>query len=78
MWSTAFAGPMDPFGQASFDAQGKAIRLAGTAIDITDRKREEAEKIEMQQRMIDGQRAALRALGAPILPLANHTLATLK
>jgi hypothetical protein len=63
-------------GQASFDGQGKPIRLAGTAIDVTDRKSEEAEKLEMQQKVIDAQRDALRALGTPIIPLANQTLAT--
>jgi PAS domain S-box-containing protein len=64
------------WGQASFDGQGKPIRLAGTAIDVTDRKREDAEKLEMHQRVIDAQRDALRALGTPVIPLAHQTLAT--
>ncbi len=62
-------------GQAMFDERGKPYRLAGTVEDTTERKREEAESRAMQQRIIDAQREALRELGAPIIPLADQTLA---
>jgi rsbT co-antagonist protein RsbR len=62
-------------GQAMFDEHGKPYRLAGTAEDMTDRKREAAESLAMQQRIIEAQREALRELGAPIIPLADQTLA---
>jgi anti-anti-sigma factor len=62
-------------GQAMFDEHGKPYRLAGTVMDATDRKREEAENLAMQQRIIEAQREALRELGAPIIPLADQTLA---
>lgn len=64
-------------GQVAYDERdGKAVRLVGTVLDISDRKREEVERIEMQQRIIDAQRETLRALGAPVIPLAQKTLAS--
>lgn len=62
-------------GVAIFDDHGKAHRLCGTALDVTERKREEAESLAIQQRIIEAQREALRELGAPIIPLAEQTLA---
>jgi rsbT co-antagonist protein RsbR len=62
-------------GQALRDERGKPYRLAGTVLDVTDRKREAAESLAMQQRIIDAQDEALRELGAPIIPLADQTLA---
>lgn len=57
------------------DATGKPYRLAGITQDVTDQKREEAERAAMQQQIIDAQRENLRQLGAPIIPLATNTLA---
>jgi rsbT co-antagonist protein RsbR len=62
-------------GLAMFDERGKPYRMAGTVVDATDRKREEAEALAMQRQIIDAQREALRELGAPIIPLADRTLA---
>ncbi len=62
-------------GQAMFDAHNKPYRLSGTAVDVTERKREETENLAVQQRIIEAQREALRELGAPIIPLADQTLA---
>ncbi|MEO5725487.1 MAG: PAS domain-containing protein [Byssovorax sp.] len=62
-------------GLTMFDEHGKPYRMAGTAVDVTDRKREEAETLAMQRQIIDAQREALRELGAPIIPLADRTLA---
>lgn len=62
-------------GLALFDGKGNPYRMAGTAVDVTERRREAAEGLEVQQRIIDAQREALRELGAPIIPLADQTLA---
>lgn len=62
-------------GQAMFDESGKPYRLSGTSMDVTQRKREEAETLAVRERIIEAQRDALRKLGAPIMPLADHTLA---
>ena len=58
------------------ERDGQAARVVGTVFDISERKREEVERSEMQQRIIDAQREALRALGAPVIPLAQKTLAS--
>jgi PAS domain S-box-containing protein len=57
------------------DETGKPYRLAGVLQDVTEQKREEAERAAMQQQVIDAQRENLRQLGAPIIPLAANTLA---
>jgi rsbT co-antagonist protein RsbR len=62
-------------GLAMFDESGKPYRLSGTALNVTQRKREEAASLAVQERIIEAQRDALRKLGAPIMPLADHTLA---
>lgn len=62
-------------GRGMFDERGRPYRLSGTALDVTERKREEAEGLAAQQRIIEAQREGLRQLGAPILSLADQTLA---
>ena len=62
-------------GLAMFDESGKPYRLSGMALNVTQRKRDEAESLAVQERIIEAQREALRQLGAPIMPLADHTLA---
>lgn len=62
-------------GQAELDEKGRAFRLAGVLQDITERKNALDERLVMQQKIIDAQRETLREIGAPIIPLADHTLA---
>ncbi|MRG92516.1 PAS domain-containing protein [Polyangium spumosum] len=57
------------------DESGKPYRLAGLVLDITEQRREQAEKEAIQQQIIDAQRESLRQLGAPIIPLATNALA---
>ncbi|AKT38913.1 PAS domain-containing protein [Chondromyces crocatus] len=58
-----------------FDTRGEPIGVCGIGTDITDRKQAEAERLQMQQRMIDAQRAALREMAMPLVPIANGVLA---
>lgn len=58
-----------------YDGQGRLRGLAGIATDITERKRQELEKAELQQRIIDVQRDVLRELSTPILPLGGGVIA---
>jgi rsbT co-antagonist protein RsbR len=62
-------------GQAELDEAGKPRHLAGTLQDITERKLAMEERLVIQQKIIDAQRVTLRELGAPIIPLADQTLA---
>lgn len=42
--------------------------------DITERKRQEAERDALQQQVIDAQRVALRELSTPLIPIADQVL----
>lgn len=58
-----------------FDAQGNPRWLAAIVRDISEQQRQEQERQELQQRIIEAQRAALRELSTPLLPLAQGVLA---
>jgi rsbT co-antagonist protein RsbR len=65
-------------GQASsfmvYDADGQPQGIGGIARDITERKQAEAEHVALQEQVIEAQRAALRELSAPLLPIAEHVV----
>lgn len=54
---------------------GQLLGVCGIATDITDRKRADAERIAFQEQMIQAQRAALRELSTPLVPIAEGVLA---
>lgn len=63
------------------DEQGRGIRMMGTIRDITRRKeaeeelkRFELERAALQQRVISAQRAALKELSTPLLPIAEDVV----
>lgn len=71
------AGPRDYF-TVKFPLRtpsGQLLGLCGIATDITDRKRADAERIAFQEQMIQAQRAALRELSTPLVPIAEGVLA---
>jgi rsbT co-antagonist protein RsbR len=61
-------------GQASsfitFDSTGQPLGLCGIFRDITEQKQAEAERAALQQQVIEAQRATLRELSAPLLPIS--------
>lgn len=56
------------------DATGAVTGLCGVATDITERKRAAEERTTLQQQVIETQRAALRELSTPLIPLADGVL----
>jgi PAS domain S-box-containing protein len=56
------------------DAQGEVCALGAIAIDITERKRAEAERAALQAQVIEAQRAVLRELSTPLIPLSPSVL----
>jgi anti-anti-sigma factor len=53
----------------SKDEDGKPLGTVALARDITEQKQAEAERERLQQEVIDAQRAALRELSSPIIPV---------
>jgi rsbT co-antagonist protein RsbR len=57
------------------DEQGNVYALGAIVTDITEQKRGESERLELQQQVIDAQQAALRELGTPLIPIADGVVA---
>jgi rsbT co-antagonist protein RsbR len=51
------------------------LGIACVARDITEQKRAEAERIALQEQVIEAQRAAIRELSTPLMPLADGVVA---
>lgn len=56
------------------DVAGTVSGLCGISTDITERKRAIEERNTLQQQIIESQRAALRELSTPLIPLADGVL----
>jgi rsbT co-antagonist protein RsbR len=57
------------------DESGAVYALGSIVTDITDQKRSEAERLDLQRQVIDAQQAALRELGTPLVPIADGVVA---
>ncbi|WP_169796746.1 PAS domain S-box protein [Chondromyces crocatus] len=53
------------------DSEGTIFAIGGFSTDITERRRAEQEREELQARVIEAQRAAIRELSTPMIPLAK-------
>ena len=52
-------------------APGGELRVIGFLRDISDQKRAEAERFALQQQVIEAQRAAIRELSTPLIPISD-------
>ncbi|AKT41160.1 PAS domain-containing protein [Chondromyces crocatus] len=57
------------------DGAGRVLGICGISTDITKTKRADEAREAMQEQMIQGQRAALRELSSPLMPIAEGVLA---
>lgn len=56
------------------DEQGQAQALAAIIRDISELKRQEQERLVLQEQVIEAQRAALRELSSPLIPIADNVV----
>jgi len=54
--------------------EGVTYGVCAVASDITDRKRQEAERVRLQEQVIEAQQSALRELSTPLIPLAERVV----
>jgi rsbT co-antagonist protein RsbR len=57
------------------DSDGSLLTIAGIARDLTEQHRAEEERMALQEQMIEVQRATLRELSTPLIPLADEVVA---
>lgn len=57
------------------DEQGKPQAMATIVRDITEQRQAEEERTQLQQQIIEAQKASLRELSTPLMPLANRVVA---
>lgn len=56
------------------DEQGAPVGLAGIVRDLSEERRAEEERAALQGQVIDAQRAALREVSTPLIPLADDVV----
>ncbi|HMQ30456.1 MAG TPA: PAS domain S-box protein [Chloroflexaceae bacterium] len=56
------------------DEQGAPQALAGIVRDLSEQRRAEEERAALQEQVIDAQRAALREVSTPLIPLADDVV----
>jgi rsbT co-antagonist protein RsbR len=55
-------------------AEGEVLQYMGAIQDVTERKRNDIERNELQQRLIAAQQDAIRELATPVIPISDDTL----
>lgn len=56
------------------DSRGEPQALAGIVRDLSELRRAEQERMALQEQVIDAQRAALREVSTPLIPLAEDVV----
>lgn len=66
--------PIDAKGFVTRDAVGNIAAVMGLFRDLSEQRRQEAERAALQQQIIDAQRNTVRELSTPLIPLTNDVL----
>lgn len=56
------------------DSSGQPLAITGLVHDISDLQRAEQERASLQEQVIDAQRAALRELSTPLIPISDDVV----
>jgi rsbT co-antagonist protein RsbR len=56
------------------DDSGAPVGMIGFSTDLSEQKQMEAERAAMQEQIIDAQRASLRELSTPLIPISDHVV----
>lgn len=56
------------------DAEGKPVRMSGTMTDVSEQKRQDEERLVLQEQVIQAQQAALRELSSPLIPISDNVV----
>jgi anti-anti-sigma factor len=56
------------------DDSGTPVGMIGFSTDLSEQKQMEAERAAMQEQIIDAQRASLRELSTPLIPISDHVV----
>jgi rsbT co-antagonist protein RsbR len=66
--------PVDSKGFVTRDEEGNIVAVMGLFRDLSEQYRQEEERAALQQQVIDAQRAALRELSTPLIPISDNVL----
>jgi rsbT co-antagonist protein RsbR len=58
---------------AYFEFEGQEV-ISSFVRNVAERKRQEAERVALQEQVIDAQRAALRELSTPLIPISDNVM----
>jgi rsbT co-antagonist protein RsbR len=56
------------------DDSGAPVGMIGFSTDLSEQKQMEAERAAMQEQIINAQRASLRELSTPLIPISDHVV----
>lgn len=67
-------GYVSSHGAVERDADGRIVRVVGVALDVTQQREAEAERLRLQQEIIHAQQEALKDLSTPIIPILDRMI----
>jgi anti-anti-sigma regulatory factor/HAMP domain-containing protein len=74
VWPDSSIHHISTTGKVDFDDAGEVARVVGTIQDVDAKKRDELEREQLQLGIIDAQKAALKELSTPVIPVMTGIL----